>query len=65
MERETFYAELYLKRDGRDIIIDCRPSDAIALSMRYGTPIQVKRDVLEKHSIEPGRPIETETLPNT
>lgn len=54
MENETFYAELRLRRDGGDLNIDCRPSDAIALSLRTGTPIFVKRIVFELHSVDPG-----------
>ncbi|MCI0488489.1 MAG: bifunctional nuclease family protein [Blastocatellia bacterium] len=58
MERETFFAELRLKRAGREVVIDCRPSDAIALALRSGTPIYVKRAVLDRHSIDPTKPEE-------
>lgn len=40
----TFYATLVLDYGGQEI--DARPSDAIALSVRYGTPIYVSEDVL-------------------
>ena len=56
MERETFFAELRLKRAGREVVIDCRPSDAIALALRSGTPIYVKRAVFDRHSIDPAKP---------
>lgn len=56
MEREIFFAELRLKRDGREIAIDCRPSDAIALSLRAGTPILVRRAVLNEHGVDPTKP---------
>ena len=43
----TFYAYLELDRAGETILIDARPSDAIALSLRTRTPIFVSTRVLE------------------
>jgi len=43
-----FYAELYLRREESLQAIDCRPSDAIALSLRMGTPIYVTEEVMEQ-----------------
>jgi bifunctional DNase/RNase len=60
MERETFFAELRLKKAGRDLIMDSRPSDAIALALRSGTPILVRRDVLDRHGVDPTKPIKEE-----
>jgi bifunctional DNase/RNase len=56
MESETYFAEIRLKRDGREFIIDCRPSDAIALALRSKAPIYVAREVIEKHGVDPARP---------
>lgn len=44
----TFYAELVISGpDGREHILDCRPSDAIALMVRMpGTPLLVADEVL-------------------
>ncbi|HZK18099.1 MAG TPA: bifunctional nuclease family protein [Clostridia bacterium] len=40
MREGTYYAELYLKKDEHEqIIIDLRPSDAIALALRSTSPI--------------------------
>lgn len=44
----TFYGFLVLVREGREIVVDCRPSDAIALAVRAACPIYVSRDVLDK-----------------
>jgi len=44
----TFYARIYLTADGKDHVIDSRPSDAIALALRAGAPIFVDRKVIEK-----------------
>lgn len=56
MERATFFAELRLKRDGREFVVDCRPSDAIALALRANAPVLVRRSVLIEHSVDPAKP---------
>jgi hypothetical protein len=43
----TFYAMIYLDRDGETIAIDARPSDAIALALRTRSPIFVEDSVVE------------------
>src|SRR5512136_3364679 len=43
----TFYANLYLNIDGRELIVDSRPSDAIALAVRVKAPIFVAESVIE------------------
>ncbi len=48
LKDNTFYAMLYVKREGTDIQIDSRPSDAIALALRTGSEILVARKVVEK-----------------
>jgi bifunctional DNase/RNase len=53
MENSTYFAELHLKRGGRQITVDCRPSDAIALVMRTGAPIFVRKEVMEKYGVDP------------
>ncbi len=35
----TYYATLYLESDGKELTLDSRPSDAIALALRAGVPI--------------------------
>jgi len=44
----TFYATIYLSLDGREIHIDSRPSDAIAVALRVKAPIYVALDVIER-----------------
>ena len=44
----TFYARLVLKQNGREIEIDSRPSDAIALGVATDVPIFVAEHVLEE-----------------
>ena len=49
----TFYAMLCIEQDGREIDIDCRPSDAIALGVAEGVPIFVSEQVLDAIDEEP------------
>lgn len=44
----TYFAQLYTKREGSEHAFDCRPSDALSLALRTGAPIFVARDVIEK-----------------
>ncbi len=49
MEENTFFAKIKLKTaDGQIKLVDCRPSDGIALAVRCGAPIFVEEDVLNK-----------------
>ena len=43
----TFYARLVLRRNGKTVEIDSRPSDAIALAVQMKAPIYVEEKVLE------------------
>jgi bifunctional DNase/RNase len=43
---DTFYAVIWMDQDDETIAIDARPSDAIALALRWDCPIYVNRDVL-------------------
>ena len=42
----TFYAAIEVIKDGEVMVIDSRPSDAIALAMRVDCPIYVSEDVI-------------------
>lgn len=43
----TFYALIYLQRNGETVAIDARPSDAIALALRTHVPIFVEEMVID------------------
>lgn len=45
---KTFFAELHLIRDDERIVVSSRPSDAIALAVRTGTPIFAAEDVIDE-----------------
>lgn len=48
LKDNTFFANIYLMNNGRDIVVDSRPSDAIALALRMNAPIFVDERVVEK-----------------
>jgi bifunctional DNase/RNase len=44
---DTFYAVIWLEKDGQLISVDSRPSDALALALRVDCPIYVEDSVLK------------------
>jgi len=48
LHESTFYAEIHLVAGGRPVVIDSRPSDAIALALRTSSPVFVEEEVLDK-----------------
>ena len=48
LRNNTFFANIQLLTDGKEIVIDARPSDAIAIALRAGAPIFVDSKVIEK-----------------
>ena len=69
----VFYSHLYYKIDNQEEqFINCRPSDGVAMSLRFGTPIKINKQLLKEYGIEmnddndfitedaeqPGRPAE-------
>jgi bifunctional DNase/RNase len=51
LREQTFFATIHLKQGGEPLEIDARPSDAIALALRTGSPVFVAHDVLEKAQV--------------
>src|SRR4029434_8492554 len=47
LKEDTFYALIWLERDGELISVDSRPSDALALALRLDCPIYVEDAVLK------------------
>jgi bifunctional DNase/RNase len=47
LKDDTFYAVIWLDRDGDLISVDSRPSDALALALRLDCPIYVDESVLK------------------
>jgi len=65
LENDTFYAKIILESGGKQIEIDCRPSDALAVALRANAAIFADEKVLSKAGIlldaETGKPIGAET----
>lgn len=55
----TFFARIVLQVNGREIEIDARPSDAIALAVRSGVPMYAADIVLDAAGITPSPDIST------
>jgi bifunctional DNase/RNase len=53
----TYYAVIALRRDGRRVEIDARPSDAIALALRTAAPLFVREGLLEPAAPDPEAPV--------
>ncbi|MBC8005419.1 MAG: bifunctional nuclease family protein [Verrucomicrobia bacterium] len=51
LEEGIFYSELVCMKDGKQVIIDSRTSDAVALALRFGCPIYTTEDILERAGI--------------
>jgi bifunctional DNase/RNase len=51
LRNDTFYANINLVVDGKNMQIDARPSDAIALAVRVEVPIFVEEAVIDTAGI--------------
>ena len=51
LEEGIFYSELLCEMDGREVRIDSRTSDAVALALRFRCPIYTSEDILRKAGI--------------
>ncbi len=65
LQDKTFYAELHLLNAGARTTISSRPSDAIALAVRFGATIHANDDVLDAAAFTPteeGEEVEQEQV---
>src|SRR5512142_1622875 len=60
LQNEIFYGSIVAEVDGREVNVDSRPSDAIALSVRAHVPILVHRSVMDEAGIIPEQDIPEE-----
>jgi len=51
LREDTFYALIWVERDGQVMSIDSRPSDALALALRVDCPIFVEEEVLKNSKV--------------
>jgi len=64
LKEDTFFAVIWMEREGRVISVDSRPSDALALALRVDCPIFVEDEVLQtsKKSTSASDPATSEEL---
>ena len=48
LKNDTFFAAIYFTKGNVDVMVDSRPSDAIAIALRADAPIYVDEKVIEK-----------------
>src|ERR671918_499914 len=60
LQNEIFYGNIVAEVDGREVNVDSRPSDAIALSVRAHVPILVHHSVMEEAGIVPEQDVSEE-----
>jgi hypothetical protein len=67
IKEETFLAEIHLQVNKEILKVDSRPSDAIALSLRFDVPIYVTEELIEQSgfSEEELKESEEKQQPNT
>ncbi|NPV75619.1 MAG: bifunctional nuclease family protein [Anaerolineae bacterium] len=63
LREDVFYGNLVVETDGQIINIDSRPSDAIALAVRWHVPILVAQEVLQIAGIIPEQEIAEQDKP--
>ncbi|MCS7181488.1 MAG: bifunctional nuclease family protein, partial [bacterium] len=51
LRENVYYADLLIEIDGKIERIDCRPSDGIAIALRFNVPIFASEDLLESPDI--------------
>lgn len=52
LEGGVFYAKLMLRQGSRTEMMDCRPSDGIAIALRYPAPIMIEDTVIEAAAVK-------------
>ncbi len=63
LRNDVFYARILIRVDGRELEIDSRPSDALALAVRVHTPIFVSEEVMDEAATVPAAEVEEGILP--
>jgi hypothetical protein len=54
LKDNTFYARIYFESEDKSFDMDARPSDAIAIALRFGAPIYVDDKIFEKSQMVEG-----------
>jgi bifunctional DNase/RNase len=64
LEEDIFYARILIEVNGKELEVDSRPSDAIALAVRVQVPIYVEEKVMD-NAITPDEDVELSATPAT
>jgi bifunctional DNase/RNase len=51
LREKTYYAELHLLQGGKHVSVSSRPSDAVALAVRTGSPLFVSDDLMDEEGL--------------
>lgn len=67
LKEGTFYGRLVLKKDGEYQYIDCRPSDGIALAVRFHAPVFIAESIMQEVGLDAEEEAEphSESLPKS
>lgn len=65
LRSDVYYARIVVEVNGKQLEVDSRPSDAIALAVRAKAPIFVADTVMERAAIEPEEDVESAPPPPT
>jgi len=53
LKDNTYHAELVLEKEGKELTVDSRPSDAVAIALRTDAPVLVEEQVIvDAHRID-------------
>jgi len=60
LRNDVFYARIVMDAGGKQMEIDSRPSDALALAVRLHVPVYIEEAVMQKAAVLPEEEVETE-----
>ena len=63
LQEDIFFGNIVAEADGREIHVDSRPSDAIAIAVRAHVPIFVHKSVMDTAGMEPDREVSESSAP--
>jgi bifunctional DNase/RNase len=61
LKEDTFYGNIVIEVNGKELNIDSRPSDALALAVRSHVPIFVNRTIMDMAGITPEEDLQEKT----
>jgi len=65
LKKGTFFAKVFLEHLGETLVFDARPSDAIALALRFKSPMYVHENLFKEAGVEVSKEENQEKTQNT